>query len=92
MVAGRYGPHAYWSDREGKGSTRRTCSRRALCEKSQAQFFDALARKQKAGTIVPALFASIESAVGYCALACSVPACGVGVASAVALACTAMIA
>src|SRR4051812_7411608 len=72
MVAGRCDPHACWSDRKGKGSMRRAGPGRqdlhvmtlhTMCEKSQAQFFGALARKQRAGTIVPALFASIESAV-----------------------------
>src|SRR4051794_22823696 len=90
MVAGRCGPYAYWSDREGKGSMRRAGPGRqdldaktwtprperqdldaktgrqdlhTMCEKSQAQFLGALARKQRARTIVPALFASIESAV-----------------------------
>jgi hypothetical protein len=62
-----------------------------MCEKSQAQIFCVLARKHKAGTIVPALLV-YRSLRLYCALASSVVACGVGVTSAVAPACTARIA
>ncbi len=43
LVAGRYGPHAYWSDRERKGSTQRIAAVRAMCEKSQARLLAAFA-------------------------------------------------